>query len=46
MTDAPIVEVEKNYYSVMEGMDFRIECKVDANPKATVLWRRAGSMYI
>lgn len=27
----------------MEGVDLRIECMVDANPKANVLWKRIGS---
>ena len=27
----------------MEGVDLRVECIVDANPKANVLWKRIGS---
>ena len=27
----------------MEGVDLRVECLVDANPKADVAWKRIGS---
>ena len=33
-------DVIKTHYSVMEGVELRIECLVDANPRATVVWKR------
>jgi Ran GTPase-activating protein 1 len=39
----PIVNVTRNRYSVMEGVELRIPCQVDSNPPATVTWRRLNS---
>ena len=35
----PILSVPKAVYSVKEGSRINIECKVDANPPATVYWK-------
>ncbi|XP_053203120.1 irregular chiasm C-roughest protein-like isoform X2 [Panonychus citri] len=35
----PILSVPKPVYSVKEGSEIRIDCKVDANPPATVFWK-------
>ncbi|KAI1285983.1 Irregular chiasm C-roughest protein [Halotydeus destructor] len=40
---APIVNVSSHRYQAHEGTDFSIDCKVDANPKGTVHWKRVGS---
>lgn len=39
----PVVSVPQKSYSVMEEVPLRIECTVDANPKASVVWRKVGS---
>lgn len=39
----PVVTVPQNSYSIMENANIRLECKVDANPKAKIIWRKVGS---
>lgn len=38
----PIVNVTRSRHSVMEGVELRIPCHVDANPTATVSWKRVN----
>ncbi|RWS29820.1 nephrin-like protein, partial [Leptotrombidium deliense] len=40
---APEVDVEREKYTIVEGNERSIECKVDSNPPATVIWRRHGT---
>ncbi|RWS11108.1 cell adhesion molecule-like protein, partial [Dinothrombium tinctorium] len=42
----PEVSVSKDRYSIVEDTELTVECKVDANPPATVAWRRVGDNSI
>lgn len=39
LTDPPQVEVPQSKYTVNEDDDLTVECKVDANPPASIIWR-------